>query len=273
MKEIYEFDDYRDFLRSHYEERKEKESFYSYRYICMKVGFKSSFLARLFKKQTHLGLDKIPAFADLMKLSEKEKFYFEELVRFGRAKNEDDIEKSRQQLNRLKGISFTTIQSDEEDFFAQCHHMSMRSLLGIGSFTPKEVMKLGTMFIPPLSAPQVEESISLLTRLGMVICDESGHYQVTDRYISTQKKWSAKAIGEYQYKNIDLSKEALLQLSKEERDISTVTFTINKKRLPELREKLQTFREDMFRFSEECIEDDQVMHLNLQLFPTARIKG
>ncbi len=272
MKEIFEFNDYRDFLRSHYEETKGINPHYSYRYISMKIGFKSAFLSRLFKKETHLALNKTSAFAELMKLSTKECQYFDELVRLGRAKSDEEREISLCRLNRIRGISFSTIQSDEEEFFSKCHHMTVRSLLGIFKFTENDFRKIGQMIIPAVSKAEIGESVKLLERLGMITKDEFGFFTVTDNYISTKEKWAAKAIHEYQLKNIELSKEALENLKKEERDISTVTFTINSSRLPELREKLNTFREDMLRFSEECIDDDRVMHLNLQLFPTADIK-
>ncbi len=271
MIDLYNYSDYRDYLHDFYEDKKHSNANYSYRFIAMKIGFKSSFLSRLFKKETHLALDKVAAYADLMKLTGKDQEYFDLLVRFGRAKSEDEREKISIQLERVKGITFTRIQRDEESFFSKCHHMTMRSLLGIHEFTDSDMRKIASMMIPVLTIDEARSSVELLQRLGMVIKNENGVYIVTDTYISTNEKWSTKAIHEYQLHNINLSQTALNTLPKNERDISTVTFTINRSRMDELREKLQTFREDMFRFSEEGTDDDAVMHLNLQLFPTAQI--
>ncbi len=271
MVEVNDYTDYREYLHDFYEETKATNPNYSYRFIAAKVGFKCSFLSRLFKKQTHLALDKVHLFADVMKLSDKDELYFDQLVRLGRAKSDQEKEIIQAQLDKLKGISFTRIQQDEKSFFSKCYHMTMRSLLGIHSFTNKDFRKIASMMIPVLTIEEAKSSVELLQRLGMVIVDENSVYVVTDRYISTNEKWSVKAIHKYQKHNIELSKDALESLPKEERDISTVTFTINRSRMSELREKLQVFREDMFRFSEECSDDDAVMHLNLQLFPTAHI--
>ncbi len=272
MEELYSYTDYREFLHDFYKFKKESNPHYSYRYIALKVGFKSSFLSRLFKKETHLALDKIQPFTKVMRLTKKESRYFDVLVRLGRAKSDQEREKISVELERAKGISFTQIQQDEESFFANCHHMSMRSLLGIHHFTKHDTSKIASMMIPCLSVRETSESINLLQRLGMVEVDDKGIYRVTDTYISTKERWSTKAIHQYQLQNLELSKEALQKLPKGERDISTVTFTINRTRMEELREKLQIFREDMLRFSEEGCDDDAVMHLNLQLFPTALVE-
>lgn len=272
MCDIFQFDEYREFLRSFYDCEKERNPNYSYRYIAQKIGFKSSFLSRLFKKESHLALDKITPFAELMKLSPKESAYFEAMVRFGRAKSEPEREKWLEELNRVRGVSFKTIQQqDEETFFSRFYHMVIRSLLGIHRFTERDYSKIAGMVIPSISVAQARESVALLMRLGMVVLNDDGFFEVTDRYISTSEKWSAPAIHDYQLHNIDLSRAALENLAKEERDISTVTFTIDRSRMPELRKKLNEFREEMLRFSEEGTNDDEVLHLNLQLFPVAQI--
>ncbi len=272
MIQIYDFTEYRDFLRLHYEERKKEDQFYSYRYIAMKVGFKSSFLSRLYKKETHLAVDKIEPFAKVMNLSAKEELYFDQLVRLGRAKSDSEKDRITTELERLKGVQFRTLQQDEELFFSQCHNMALRSLLGINEYTPKDHRIIGSTMIPTISINEVKESIELLTRLKMVELDKESIYRVTDTYISTKEQWSANAIHNYQKQNIALSQDALENLAKVERDISTVTFTMDISRMEELREKIKTFREDLLRFSEEGCNDDAVMHLNLQLFPVAKIK-
>ncbi len=270
MNDIFRYDDYREFLRANYEETKKSNPNFSYRYISQKVGFQNSYLGRLFRKDAHLALDKIAAYADVMKLSRRETLYFEALVRYGRARGESEKEKCLEQLKMAKGIEFSTIQQDEEEFFSAFHHVVIRSLLGIHKCTTQDYRKIASMVIPNISTAEAEESVKLLVRLGMVNVDDEGFFHVTTYYISTSAKWSDRAIHEYQAKNIELSREALDKQNKKERDISTLTFTVDRSRLPLLREKLSSFREEVMRFSDEGENDNEVMHLNLQLFPVGR---
>lgn len=272
MSEIFDYTDYREYIKDYYLEKKKVAHYYSYRYIAGRIGFAASFLAKLFNKQTHISIDKITPFADLMKLEGRERAYFEELVRFCKAKNKDEIQKIFERMQSIKGIDFRTIADDEVEFFSKTYHMSMRSLLGIHKFDGKNYRKLASMLVPKITVAEAQESVSLLQRLGMIEMAEDGYYYVTEQYISTSKKWSDLAIHKYQKENITLSANTIDMLHKKDRDISTVTFCINSKMLPVVKERLAALREEMLRFSEDFDDDDTVMHLNLQLFPTAKVK-
>lgn len=272
MEDIFSYTDYRDFIKDFYLEKKKVSPYYSYRYISSRVGFAASFLAKLFSKDAHISIGKIVPFADVMKLEGRERAYFEELVRFCKAKNKDEIQKIFERMQAIKGVEFRTIVDDEVEFFSKTHHMCMRSLLGIHEFNGENYRSLAAMMVPRITVAEAQESVSLLERLGMIKLDDQGFYVVTDQYISTGKKWSDLAIHKYQKENIELSSRALDMLHKQERDISTVTFCMNSKMLPVLKERLAALREEMLRFSEDFDDDDTVMHLNLQLFPTAKVK-
>jgi uncharacterized protein (TIGR02147 family) len=272
MKEIFEYTDYRLFLRDFYEHSKQKKPYYSFRFIASRVGINPGFIFRLMSGKTHLGLKKIETFADLLELNGKEREYFIELVRLGRAKGEEDILESLKRLKSIRGVQFTTIADDQMEFFGKWHHMAMRSLLSIYPFDGKNYRRLGAMMIPSLSADDARESVNLLTRLGLVRCNKNGIFEVVDTFISSAEKWSSTAIHTYQKTSIDLSVNALETLSKEERDISTVTFTCSSKHLEALRERLQEIRQEMLMLSQDCPDEDCVMQLNLQLFPAAKVK-
>jgi uncharacterized protein (TIGR02147 family) len=272
MKEIFEYTDYRLFLRDCYEHTKRSKPYFSFRFIASRVGINPGFIFRLMSGKVHLGLKKIAAFADLFELEGREREYFVELVRLGRAKRDEDIREFLKRLQSIRGIQFTTIADDQLEFFGKWHHMAMRSLLSIYPFDGKNYRRLGAMLIPPLSADVARESVNLLIRLGLVSCNRNGIFEVADTFISSTEKWSSAAIHAYQRTTIDLSVEALENLPKDERDISTVTFTCSKKQLETLRERLQEIRQEMLMLSQDCPDEDCVMQLNLQLFPAAKVK-
>ncbi len=272
MKEIFEYSDYRLYLRDFYELAKQNKPYYSYRFIASRVGANPGFLFRLMSGKVHIGLKKIEVFADLLELCGRQRDYFVELVRLGRAKRDEDIQESLKKLQSIRGVQFSTIADDQMVFFGKWHHMAMRSLLSIYPFDGKNYRRLGAMLIPQLSADEARESVNLLVRLGLVYFDHNGIYKVIDTFISTKEKWSSAAIHEYQRTSIALSQKALDTLPKEVRDISTVTFTCSKNQLETLRERLQEIREEMLMLSQDCPGEDCVMQLNLQLFPAAFVK-
>jgi uncharacterized protein (TIGR02147 family) len=272
MKDLFEYTDYRQFLHDHYEHTKQTKPYYSYRYISGRVGINPGFLFRLFGGKVQLGIKKVGIFADLLELEGRKREYFFELVRLGRAKREEDILLSLKRLQAIKGVQFKTLADDQIAFFDKWHHMALWSLLSINPFNGKNYRHLGSMIIPPLTAQEARESVSLLERLGMIRRNEKGIFETTHVFVSSTEKWSSPAIKNYQRTSIDLSRVALDNQPKSRRDISTVTFTCSLSQLDTLRERLQSIRQEMLMFSQDDPGGDCVMQLNLQLFPAAVVK-
>lgn len=272
MKEIFEYTDYRLYLRDFYEYTKQSKPYYSFRFIASRVGINPGFIFRLMSGKVHLGLKKIEIFADLINLSGRQRDYFVELVRLGRAKRNEDIQECLKRLQSIRGVQFTTIADDQLEFFGKWYHMAMRSLLSIYPFDGKNYRRLGAMLIPPLTADEARESVNLLTRLGLVHHGPDGIFKVINMFISTKEKWSSTAIHQYQKSSIELSLKSLEDLSKDMRDISTLTFTFSKKQMETLKERLQEIRQEILMLSQDSPDEDCVMQLNLQLFPAAIVK-
>jgi uncharacterized protein (TIGR02147 family) len=269
MANIFEYLEYREFLRDSYEHNKKEKPFFSYRYISGRVGINCGYVIKVFQGKVHLGLKNIPAFADLLGLNGKEREYFTELVYFGRAKNPRDIEMRFERLQALKGLQFRTVADDQVEFYRRWYHMAVRSLLSIYEFDGKSYRRLGSMLSPSITAAQARESVGLLLRLGLVRIDGNGAYRVTDRFISTGQRWSVGAIRDYQKANIELAAQALERHAKELRDISTVTMAFALKDLPALRERVAQMRQELLRMSDISNGEDSVMQLNIQVFPVA----
>jgi uncharacterized protein (TIGR02147 family) len=274
MVNIFEYFDYRQYLKDFYENRKATNPWFSYRYISTKVKLNPGYLVKVFHGLIHLGIKNIHLFANLLGLNEKEQEYFTELVLFGRAKRQDEIEERFKRLQSIKGIKFRTVADSKSEFFAQWQHMAVRSLISIVPFDGKNYRKLAAMITPKITAQQARASVKLLEKLKMVIKGEDGIYRVTEQFISTGEKWTSAVIRTYQKKNIELSLYALENLPKELRDISSVTMTVPVKNMDEIRERIRQFRQEMLLLSQERLDDDAVVQLNIQFFPVAlRNKG
>lgn len=269
MINIFEYFDYRQFLKDFYEEEKKSKRWFSYRYISAKVHLNPGYLIKVFQGKIHLGLKNVETFADLIHLEGKEREYFAELISFGRAKNQNEIEQRFERLQSIKGIPFRTVADNKSDFFAEWYPMAIRSLLSIQLFDGKNYRTLGSMLTPKITAKEARTSVLLLEKLGMIIRDEDGIYRVTEQFISTGSQWTSAVIRNYQKKNIELSVAALDNHPKELRDISSVTMTIPIKDMESIRERIRQFRQELLRLSQDCTNDDAVMQLNIQLFPVA----
>lgn len=272
MLNIFEYLDYRQYLKDFYDNERKNKPWFSYRYISSKVKLNPGYIVKVFQGKVHLGIKNIGSFADFMMLSEKEREYFSELLHFGRAKNEDEIEQRFERLQSIKGVTFRTVADNKSDFFTQWYHMAIRSLISIYPFDGKDYRKLASMLSPKITAQEARESIELLERLNIITRNEDGLYRVTEQFISTGEKWTAAVIRNYQKKNVELSLSAIDMHNKELRDISSVTMTIRMENIDVLRKKIQQFRQELLLISQNEENDDAVVQLNIQLFPVASCK-
>jgi uncharacterized protein (TIGR02147 family) len=181
------------------------------------------------------------------------------------------MERRFERLQAIKGIKFRTVADGAVDFFRDWYHMAVRSLISIYPFDGKEYRKLGSMLTPAITARQARESIQLLDSLGLIARDKSGVYRVTGQFISTGEKWMSPVIRDYQKKTMELAQASLEVHRKDLRDISTVTMTFSTKQLPALRERIRAFRQELLLMSQDIKDEDCVMQLNIQFFPTAMI--
>jgi uncharacterized protein (TIGR02147 family) len=273
MVNIFEYLDYRQYLKDYYESEKKAKPYFSYRFISSRVHLNPGYLVKLFQGKIQLGVKNIPAFADFMKLSDKESEYFRELVLFGRAKHQHEVEDLFERLQSIKGIRFRTMADDTVEFYSRWYHMVIRVLISIYPFTGKNYREIASMLTPAITAGEVRESIQLLEKLKLIEKGENGIYRVTDRFVSTGEKWSSGAIRNYQKKNMELAIASLENHKKELRDISTVTMSFSTKDLPILRERVKQFRQELLLLSQDSGKEDGVFHFNIQFFPVALFKG
>jgi uncharacterized protein (TIGR02147 family) len=95
---------------------------------------------------------------------------------------------------------------------------------------------------------------------------------VNDTFVSTGGNWRSQAVRAFQHETIRLADESLDRHQPFLRDISTVTMTFCMDDIQLLREKINAFREDLLRLSQEGTDDDTVFQLNIQMFPLAFTK-
>ncbi len=271
MINIFDYLDYRAYLNDYWKEAKKERPFFSIRFISHRIGINPGYILKVFQGKVHLGVKNIAPFAEILGLKGQEREYFEELVHFGRAKNENEIENRFERLHAIKGIRLRTVADGEAEFYQNWHTMAIRALISIYPFNGKNYREISACLCPPVTVPQARKSIALLERLGMIKKNEQGIFQLTDRFISTGEKWMSPIIKKYQRAILELAIESLEKQDKSLRDISTVTMTFSRNCLPALRERVLKFRQELLSMSEAVTSGDCVMQVNIQVFPAAII--
>ncbi|HON11986.1 MAG TPA: TIGR02147 family protein [Chitinispirillaceae bacterium] len=265
MKPVFEYLDYRDFLKDHYDHNK-KNRFFSFRYIAVKTGIDASLYAKILNKQRHISTAKAAELCDFLKLKRTEKKYFELLVRFNRAKTTEETRLYFEKMLSLRDSPAVLLEKDKYDYFLNWYNAALRDLIKIIPFTG-DYNDLARRLCPEITEVQAKKSVQLLEKLGLIFRDSDGVWRLTDDFIRTDGKMAALAVRSFQKEMCRLGMESIERIPKEQRDISTITVSSSKACMELIRERLADFRREILQIISEDEGMEEVYQLNFQVFP------
>lgn len=271
MINIFDYLDYRKFLKDFYQARKKEASFFSYRYFARRIGMDYSILIRITQNTLHLSSKKIGTVAEACELQGKQKEYFENLVRFNKAKSQSDCKLYFEKLLSLKSLKSDILLQSQYEFFNKWYYTALWTHLHQVPFKGN-FSELGNRLDPPLSARDTRQAVKLLERLELVERDEKGFLRARGKNLTTGEEWRSLAIAQYQKTMIELGHESLERFQKQFRDISTVTINLPKEAVTEFREIIAEFRKSVIKMAESYSSPNDVYQMNIQLFPLTRVE-
>ncbi len=270
MKPVFEYLDYRAYLKDYYDERKSRQTFFSYKVFGKKVGLDGSYLAKVLIGARHIADDSVKAFIEACDLAGKEAEYFEVLVLFAKSKTEPEEKVHFERLLNLKNVGAQLLLANQFEYYKTWYHSAIRSILEYFDFRG-DYAELAEGLSPPVTVKEAEESIALLTTLGLIEPDAEGRYRVTNANVTTGPQWRSLAIESFQEESLRLSRESIKRHPKHIRDFSTVTMTINAADYAEIRDRIKEFRGSVINYVNRSTHPDRTYQMNIQLFPLTRI--
>ncbi len=272
METIFNYTDYRKYLKDFYDDQKRMKSFFSYNYFAQKSGYKTK--AALFKVMNGdrgLSAESILRIAKVMGLKEKETKYFENLVRFNDAKTVSQREYYFDQIKTCNKTSAAfKIKDNQFEYFSHWHNVVIRELVNIMDFDD-DFKLLANKVNPHITPKQAKDSIHLLIELGLIKRIGKGKYKQVDKSISTGDEVSSLAIQKYQIANLNLAAEAIDRYPREMRNIATITASVSKKGFETIKKDINDFCKHLTNVIEKDEPADRVYQINFQLFPLTTI--
>lgn len=268
MREVFEFLDYRDYLKEFYRVNKKKHSFFSYKFIGDRVGMDPSYFAKILIKSLHISDQTIPHFIKLLKLSGNEAEYFEVLVHFGKSKTEKKSKLYFEKLIALRKFTSYRIEEYQYTYYSKWYYSAIRSLLGFIKFTGN-YKDLASLLTPAISVKQAKEAIALLLKLNMISVKDA-EYTLTHDHVSTGKEFNRIAIEGHQKSVIQLALDSMSAHSQDERNFGTLTMAIDKNGFNHLEQMMRDLRESIQKYVNEVEAPDRVYQLNMQFFPLSK---
>jgi uncharacterized protein (TIGR02147 family) len=269
MKSLYLFDDYRQYLRTVYEERKGKQAKFSHRFIEREVGLKSAgHFAQILAGKVNISSKVCGQFVAFLQLKKREAEYFELLVLYNQAKSVDERKRLFDRLAGFKEARFQTIGADRNAYFQKWYYSAVRELFELSPFKG-DYAALGRMLSPAITAEEAKDAVELLLRLGFIRKRAGGTLAKCDDVVTTGYDTKASAIHAYQLEMIRMASQALDRFPSERRTFSTLTLSIAEDDYQTILEELRAFRRRVLDIARKSQRPDRVYQYNFQVFPLA----
>lgn len=268
MHTVFTYLDYRAFLKETHEELQQKDPSLSLRAFAGMLPIDPGQLVRILKGKNHLSTRFVPVLATMTGMDDRAAAYFEELLHLSAARSPEEEERCRERLLALRGVATRALASGQAEYYAHPRHAVVRALLGLGPYlgAPEE---LGRMCHPPLSAQDVQQSLALLTSLGLVLRDDTGAWRLVDDHLVPGADIPVQTLRELHVQMMELGRSALERIPPEERDIAALTLSVDAQGLERIRELSRDLRRRIQTLVEASTAADRIYQLNLQAFPAA----
>jgi uncharacterized protein (TIGR02147 family) len=271
MKQIFEYNNYRFFLKDYFREKKEKTGYFTHRYFAEKAGFSSPvFIKLVIDGKANLSKKSIKKLNLAMELTDTQASYFEALVNFNQAKTHQVKQKYFAILRAInKDHSVHVLDTDQYDFYSNWHNSVLRELAPVTG-SKNNFTKLGKLVNPRLKAREVKAAIQLLEKTNLLEKKDDGTYQQTAKIISTGSEVASLAVRDLHRQMAELAVSAIETTPKDERDISGLTVGVSQKGFERIKDELKKAREKIMSIVAEDEPVEKVCRVNFQFFPISK---
>tara|TARA_B110000483_G_scaffold237626_1_gene312736 strand:- start:3901 stop:4722 length:822 start_codon:yes stop_codon:yes gene_type:complete len=270
MQSIFEYSEYREFLKDSFDEKKSIDAKYSYRFFALKADINSSgFFKLIIEGKRNLTKITIVKTCKAFELNGTQAEYFENLVFFNQAKT---VEEKNHFFERLilaqKKSKQEPLSRDRFQYFSEWYHPVVRELAVMPDLQGN-AQKISQRIHPKIPLAKVEASIQLLLELNF-LAKKGKSYIQTQPTLSTGAGIFSHELINYQIKNLKLAQQAFDIVKANERLHSSTTLGVSKKTFDLMVKKSRKFREQLQEIAEQDTHADNVYLLQMSLFPLSQ---
>ena len=268
---IYDYMDYRSFLKDMFRFRKHKDTYFSYRYFSGKAGFSSpNFLKLVIDGKRNLTNTSLAKVAKGFGLLKQEREFLENVVFMNQAKDHEEKNYYLKKVMSIKGYTkVRKIEKKSYEYFSKWYNVAVREIVMFGgrNFTAEQI---ADTLNPKITPKEAEGAINLLIDLGLIKKDKDGLWEQSDPALSTGPEVKSLAIANFHREMLKLASESLERYPADERDISALTLRVNRTSIAEIKKRIIQFRRELLEFALGEEDTDQVIQVNLQAFPLTK---
>jgi uncharacterized protein (TIGR02147 family) len=271
---VFEFVDYRAYLKAFYEAEKARRPAFSYRYFARRAGQSSpNFLKLVIEGKRNLGKDSIPAFAKALDLGAEEAGFFADLVAFNQAATPE--EKNRHFVRIAASRNFRKARRIEGELFEYLSHWhipAVRELAARKDFRddPKWI---AAQLRPTVSVREAAHAMKVLLSLGLLIKRPDGGIERGEPSWTTGHEVTSFAVVNYHQEMLRRASDAIANVPQAERDVSSLVVCVSAETIPEIKRRMHALHEELLALCDADNRPEIVYQIGMQCFPLSQRGG
>lgn len=244
---------YRSILISELEKRKERNSAYSLRAFSRQLKLSPAQLSKIISGKKPLTPKTAAKIADALAFTPLERAAF--------------VESTVSDINEESSVNPREIREEEFHLIADWYHFAILSLseLKHHKSDPRWIAsQLG------IKVSEASDAVFRLQKLN-VIEVRNGKMRQVMKPLKTATDIPSAAIRLHHFQNFEQAKRKLEETAVEEREYTSITMAISRKKIPQAKKMMTQFKRKLSTLLENG-EKDAVYTLSLQLFPVSRLE-
>lgn len=270
MVSVFDYTDYRCFLRECFHAIKRKKPSFSYRVFNRQAGIKSSgYLKLVMDGKRNLADDGIRMVAKGFKLNEEERQYFETLVKFNQAKVHEEKDRFFRKLTKNKKfLAAKPLTAAQYHLFSHWYYVAILELVRMNATQAKDTKWVQARLKPSVPLKDVKRAVGQLMQLGLLREAKDGNLVRLETMLKTQDEVHSLSVANFHVEMCQMAARAVREDSAKDREFSALTIVTSEEAFHRAKEEIQAFRKRLHSILEQDNEEPKslVAQINMQLF-------
>lgn len=271
---IFDYVDYRAYLRDSYLAHKKLKKEYSFQYFSKKIGFASrAFLKMVMDGKRNLSLQAVEKVNRAFKHGKGESEYLRAMVLYAHAKSDDERRIYLDKMSSLKPrFRMAAIEREKYEVLTDKIYLILREAVEHPDFK-EDPHWLCEKLRFTATPERIRDVLNTLLRLGLLARGEDGRLRQVDAVISTPRKVEIVDAFRYHDQILNLTRQALMTDPASFCDVTSMTIPIPAELLPKIHQLADEFRAKIAQLvNAGSREYHEVYLVNVQAFPVTRFR-
>lgn len=270
---IFQFHDYRMFLKEWFAYRKGKEKGFSLRSLAGQAGVATGYLPMVLNGKRALSDSALKSLLPYLGLSPNETSFFENMVVLGTS--DSNVERVSA-LDRMKRFGEFKRQNPNEteayEYLTHWYFVAIREMATLKDFKldPQWIQENLTF---PLTLTEIKAALNFLIKNSYIVVNPDGTVQPPTKYLDCSGGIYRVALADFHREIYSLAVRSIESTPSEEREIQGQTFAISSGDVDKAKEILREALEKIRSLGQKQAQAELVYHFEMALFPMTSIKS